>query len=542
MAAICRPMPRRGASSVVDSRSGAPEPEAVTGKPRTSVEVPPSIAEGPVGAPTVEPVHRQPPTWRLGLLLVLVALALYAVSNPVHHNTYNHFVWQADAFLHGRAWFPYPVYPGDPLPQNWYLQDVYPILAADGSFDGRALLPFPPLPAVVLAPFVALWGLATDQEALAFALGAAGVGLAWWMLGGLRVRKAVRALTVGVLATGTAWWWAVAVGSTWYLAHLVATDLALLAVGVALRHDPGAAGGGSSGGHAGAAVRPGGAGTPAVAAASRAWRDRLRAAAWPLDRWQVVAGFLLGLAVTARLPLILAAPFLVLVGGGGTPLRRLVSAGAGGMGPVAVLLAYTFLTTGSLIHPGYAYQYQIEVRGYPALGYHADWSVEDPRYIGRNLGILLGTYPAIAPDVLPNTLGILEDVPLCTQPDARRSLFDQDCPLAVPIDLGTSLPMSAPGLFLALLAFRSRGRSRLALGATLAVLMIATFNLAHFSQGWVQWGYRFSLDFLPFLLPLVALGAARTVDGRPRLLAFLLLVAGALVNLWGVTWGQILAW
>ncbi len=164
------------------------------------------------------------------------------VSNPVHYNVYNHFVWQADAFLHGRAWFPYPVYPGGSLPENWYFQDVYPLVAADGSFDGRALLPFPPMPALALLPFVALWGLATDQEAVAIALGAAGVGLAWWMLGGLRLRTTVRALAVGVLATGTVWWWAVAVGSTWYLAHLVATDLALLAVGVALRHDPGAAG------------------------------------------------------------------------------------------------------------------------------------------------------------------------------------------------------------------------------------------------------------------------------------------------------------
>lgn len=493
--------------------------------------MPPSIAEGPAAAPTDHPVRRQPNVWLVGLLLVLGALALYAVSNPVHHNTYNHFVWQADAFLHGRAWFPYPVYPGDVLPENWYLQDVYPIIAPDGSFDGRALLPFPPLPAVVLLPFVALWGLAADQEAVAIALGAGGVGLAWWMLGGLRLRATVRALAVGVLATGTAWWWAVAVGSTWYLAHLVATDLSLLAVGVALRHDPGAAGG---------------AGAPAAvatsASAGRAWPHRLWTAAWPPDRWQVAAGLLLGLAVTARLPLILAAPFLVLVGGGGTPLRRLVSAGVGGVGPVAVLLAYTFLTTGSLIHPGYAYQYQLEVGGYPALGYNADWSVEDPRYIGRNLGIMFGTYPAIAPDVLPNTLGIYEDVRACTQPDARRSLFDEDCPLAIPVDLGTSLPLSAPGLFLALFAFRSRGRSRVALGATAAVVLIATFNLAHFSQGWVQWGYRFSLDFLPFLLPLVALGAARPTDGRPRLLAFLLLVVGALVNLWGVTWGQILAW
>jgi hypothetical protein len=276
--------------------------------------------------------------------------------------------------------------------------------------------------------------------------------------------------------------------------------------------------------------------------ASRSLRGRLRAATWPPDRWQVLAGFLLGLAVTARLPLILAAPFLLVVGGGGTPLRRLVSAGVGGVGPVAALLAYTLLTTGSLIHPGYDYQYRLEVQGYPALGYNAEWSVEDPRYIPRNLGILFGTYPAVAPEVLPNTLGIFEDVPACSGADSHRSLFDEDCPLAIPIDLGTSLPLSAPGLFLAVLAFRRRGASRLALGAGLAVVMIATFNLAHFSQGWVQWGYRFSLDFLPFLLPLVALGAARPLDGRPRLLAFLFLVVGAMVNLWGVTWGQILGW
>ncbi len=75
----------------------------------------------------------------------------------------------------------------------------------------------------------------------------------------------------------------------------------------------------------------------------------------------------------------------------------------------------------------------------------------------------------------------------------------------------------------------------------MTVLVIAVFNLAHFSQGWVQWGYRFSLDFIPFLLPLVALGSARA-DGRPRAIAIVLVVAGAAVNLWGVVWGQLLGW
>ena len=85
-------------------------------------------------------------------------------------------------------------------------------------------------------------------------------------------------------------------------------------------------------------------------------------------------------------------------------------------------------------------------------------------------------------------------------------------------------------------------RSRLFIGTAAAVLLIGVFNLAHFSQGWVQWGYRFSLDFIPFLLPLVALGAARPSDGRPRVIAFALLMAGVFVNLWGVTWGQLLGW
>ena len=498
--------------------------------------MPPSIAEGPDRALASPPADLRLARWLVGGLIVLGALVLYAVSNPQHWNTYNHFVWQADAFLHGRAWFPYPVYAGGDLPENWYFQDVYPLAGADGTFAGRVLLPFPPLPAIVLLPFVAIWGLATDQEAVAIGLGALGVGLAWWSLGGLGLRTTVRAIATGIFATGTVWWWATTVGSTWYLAHLVATDVALVAVGVALRRDPRAAedrlGGGPDqpGADAGAPDPP------------PRRLDRLRAAALPLDRWQVLAGLLLGIAVTARLPMILAAPFLAFVGGGGTIPRRVLSAGLGGFLPVAVLVGYTWLTSGSVLHPGYDYQYQLEVEGYPALGYHADWAVEDPRYIPGNLGIMLGSLPVVLPDVMPNTLGVYPDVPLCTAPGAQRSLFDPACPLAVPVDIGTSLLLSAPGLLLALFAFRWRGRSRIAAGSLIAVLLIAAFNLAHFSQGWVQWGYRFSLDFLPFLLPMVALGAARRGDGHPRLLAYALLVAGALVNLWGIVWGQLLGW
>ncbi len=495
-----------------------------------------SIAEGRVTTPSPDTHGLNPATIVVGVFIVLAALALYGISNPVHLNQYNHFVWQADAFLHGRDWFAYPVPDGTGQPGNWYFQDVYPLTDASGLPDGRALLPFPPLPALVLVPFVWLFGLFADQEGVGILLAAAGVGITYWMLGRLPIRTSVRILTTVLFATGTVWWWSAAVGSTWYFAHLVAVDIALLAVGVSLGADRLACTEDPWDEADREADRLELAGAP-----GRSRTGELVDGIWPLDRSQVIAGFLLGLAATARLPLVFAAPWLMMVGGGGSWPRRTASAAVGGAGPIAVLLLYTFLTTGSLIHPGYDYQYQLEANGYPALGYHPDWAVEDVRYIPQNLGIMFGALPVIAPDLKPDTLGFGAPHPLCTTPEAQRSLFDRECPIALPIDIGTSIIISAPGLFLALFALRSRPLARLTLGASVAVVAIALFNLAHFSQGWVQWGYRFSLDFIPFLLPLVALGAAR-LDGRPRMTAFVLVVAGAAINLWGVTWGQLLGW
>ena len=481
-----------------------------------------SIAEAPEGPPSPQPGAGRLAAAIVGLLLVLGAFLLYTWSNPEHYNQYNHFVWQADAFLQGKVSFDWPVPDGSDRPSNWYFQDIYPLFDADGQQTGQVLLPFPPLPALVLLPFVALVGLTVDQEAIAIGLAAIGVGAAWWMLGGLRIRLAVRALTTVLFATGTVWWWAAAVGSTWYLAHLVAVIAALLAVGVALRNDPRAA--------------VDDVGEPSGPPPVGGWWSHV----WPLDGSQVLAGLLLGIAATARLPLVFAAPFFILVGGGGTQARRLVSAAVGGVLPVAALLVYTQLTTGSWLHPGYDYQYQLEANGYPTLGYNPSWAVEDLRYIPQNLGIMFGALPVVAPDVKPNTLGFGDVTVLCTG-GAQRSLFDPDCPLVMPIDIGTSILLSAPGLLIALFALRRHAKARLTIGVGLTVAVIALFNLAHFSQGWVQWGYRFSLDFIPFLLPLVAIGAAH-VDGRPRGIAIALVFAGAAINLWGVIWGQLLGW
>jgi hypothetical protein len=484
-----------------------------------------SVAEGAAGSRPLDLLF----DWldRLPALIVgagLIALALAAYWLPGSERYYNHFVWQAIAFLHGTAVIDWPVDQGGFPRGNDWMQDVYPVrdLTGDPSATG-ALLPFPPLPAILLVPLVALWGLATDIRAISVGLGAIDVGLAWWALGRLTVSRRVRLATTIFFAFGTAFWYAAQLGTTWFFAHVAAVTFVLLAIGIALGEDQ-------------AADEEVGKAPGAAALAGQV----LAAVRWPLaliDRRQLVAGVLFGIACTARLTVVFGAPFFMLVGGGGGWLRRSVSAGIGAAIPVALLLAYNVATTGHLFHPGYEYQYQKEANGYQALGYNPDWQIEDARYLPQNLGIMFLSTPAVLPEHAPDAFGG-EGKALCTDPGAGRGLFDETCPIAMPRAIGMSILLTSPAYLLAGWAFVRR--SRLVAGSFLAVIAIALVNLMHFSQGWVQFGYRFSNDFVPFALPLIAVGMQRR--GGVGLVGFWLIAASVAINLWGVIWGNLLGW
>ena len=109
-----------------------------------------------------------------------------------------------------------------------------------------------------------------------------------------------------------------------------------------------------------------------------------------------------------------------------------------------------------------------------------------------------------------------------------------------------SILLTSPAFLLMIPALRRYGRSRLVTGAALAVLLVVLIDLMHFSQGWVQFGYRFSNDAVPFALPLVALGIDRLADGTrrwamprrdgPRRRS------RSPINAWGVVWSRQLGW
>jgi hypothetical protein len=453
----------------------------------------------------------------IGLLLALVALTVYAATRVDRY--YDHFVWQAAAFLEGQVAIRYPVEGVVGVSGNSYFQDVLPIVTTDAV--PRGLLPFPPLPALILLPFVAAWGLATDDQALFTILAAIDVAICWWALGRLAVRPAIRLGGTVFLGLGTVFWFTAQVTTTWYQAHIVAVGLTLLAIGIAVGADPASAD------------------EPASADPRPARRDRVGA----LDVRQFVAGFLFGLACTARLSVVFAAPFFLFVGSGGDWRRRGWSAGLGAALPVLGLVLYNLVTTGEVFHPAYDYLYTLEANGYPTLGYHPEWAVEDPRYIPQNLGIALFGLPDVLPRALPDSLAF-EPILVCLEPGAVRGLFDVACPLAVPRDTGMSVLLTSPAYLLAIPMLRRQPWSRLVTGAVLAVVTVSVVNLMHFSQGWVQFGYRFSNDVAPFAVLLVALGterlARRHAWGLP--LAAGLIALSVAINLWGVLWSRLLGW
>ena len=442
-------------------------------------------------------------TLAVGIGLVVACFVLYSLSRPAWQVVYNHFVWQADAFLHGQASIPYPVAATPTSPGNDFFNDVAPVVDAAGNQTGRGMIPFPPLPAVVLLPFVAIWGMATDQAFLAVVLGALDVGLAFWLLGRVPIRPRLRAALTVFLGAGSVLWYASSLGTTWYLAHVVALGLTLVAVAIALDADD-------------------------------RWAALDRSAPRPLLDWrQILAGFLLGLAVTSRLTVGFGVVFLVLVGGGGSWTRRAAGAALGIAIPVGVLLAYNLAVSGTLFNPVYEALYRYEVWAYPDLNYHAAWSLQDIRYIPQNLGIML--------------LGPPDVMPACDPGVPREIWSAAGCSWLVPRPVGMSLLVTSPAWLLAGAAAPLL-RDRRVAGGLLATLVIAVVNLMHFSQGWVQFGYRFSLDFAPFLLIPVALGTERLLAGRGRgaawggVLVAGLIVASVAVQAWGIAWARTLGW
>jgi hypothetical protein len=180
------------------------------------------------------------------LVIMVVVAGVYLYTSSSDATSYDYFVRLADAFLHGRVYLTEaPSWLNELIPKNgvWYVA-------------------YPPMPAVTLIPFVAVFGTGFPQQIASSLFGGVSVGLMWLVLGHFSLSSAARWLLTAVFGFGTVLWFASETGSAWMMSQTVAVMFATAAL---------------------------------LPALSR--------------RQPLLAGLLLGCATIARLPVGLTAPF-----------------------------------------------------------------------------------------------------------------------------------------------------------------------------------------------------------------------------------------
>ena len=103
-------------------------------------------------------------------------------------------------------------------------------------------------------------------------------------------------------------------------------------------------------------------------------------------------------------------------------------------------------------------------------------------------------------------------------------------PFFKPDGLGMSIFITSPGLFWAVRADWFSRRTWLLLAALVLTLIP---NLLYYGGGWLQYGYRYALDAIPFAMALCCIAAARHGVGWIWRIA---IVFGLIVGAGGVYW------
>jgi hypothetical protein len=103
-------------------------------------------------------------------------------------------------------------------------------------------------------------------------------------------------------------------------------------------------------------------------------------------------------------------------------------------------------------------------------------------------------------------------------------------PFFRPDGLGMSIFITSPGLFWAIRSDWLSRRTWLLLAALIVTLVP---NLLYYGGGWLQYGYRYALDAIPFAMALCCIAAARHGVGWIWRIA---IIFGVIVGLGGVYW------
>ncbi|MCW4009484.1 MAG: hypothetical protein NWF05_02550 [Candidatus Bathyarchaeota archaeon] len=385
----------------------------------------------------------------LCLVMFAVAFTVYYATGEGHATYYDYYVRLADAFLHGRLY----------LTDNpYWLNELVPNPSGPGYY-----VVYPPLPAVLMMPLVAIFGLSLNQTLVSLFFGSATVLVAYFVAKDV-ARKPPDSKGehegryiwfAALFGFGTIFWWLASSGSVWLIAQVISAFFLLLAIHEAFNK-----------------ARP------------------------------LVVGLLLGASFWCRLPTILGIFFFA----GLIISRQQTSKWTAKIRSSLKPLLLLALGAGVFVAFDMAYNYA----RFQALFDVAYWMIpgilEEPWF---HLGLFNLAY--IPENLAPFLMGL--------------PTFNLTAPyMHAPIQ-GIAIWFTTPAFIFAL---RSKIRDAVTWSAWAAIFAIAFVIFTKGLSGW-GFGYRYAVDFYPFLFVL----AVRGMGTRLRWYHKLLIGLGIAVNLWG---------
>ncbi|MFN8392839.1 MAG: hypothetical protein U0136_21275 [Bdellovibrionota bacterium] len=406
--------------------------------------------------------------WTLGIFfVVLLAYVVSAGSLLLRQSATPQYVHLAWAFLHGHVDLI------TQLPNNWDLI----------RFENRWYVPGEVMPAILVMPFVAIFGTGLSDILFGVIVGALNAALLFSLLTRIARSPVTAAWLALLFGVGTVHWYVSVIGGVWMSAHITAVLFMILYARAAMD------------GHA--------------------WRS----------------GFFLSCASLSRPPTLFAAIFFVVIVFLDEPMQRartekLAKFGTALLAAVGVMLTYNFLRFGSFVDFGYTYvQGNATLVGAYRAGGGFNW-----KYVPCHVYISLFALPNFGG--LPDPkIGIF-----CGHLPGLRNHFEGVWSFFNP--MGMSMFLTTPAF---LLVFRKKPSSAIVAASWLGLLAVLDVDWLYHTTGWVQFGYRYCLDYIVFIFILLAYAVPRirVLESALMLVSMALALAGMLTmrsNFYGWSW------
>lgn len=367
---------------------------------------------------------------QIALIIFLFSLLVFVFFGLKTYQNMSYFVPLADAVLHGRI----------DVAASGAMNELVP-------YAGKWFVVYPPMPAIAVLPFVLIWGIGFNQAIASILFAAVATALFFILTTKFTKKLWVSLALTALFSFGTNFFYTSLIGSSWYIAHILAIFFLICAMLMSINKKP------------------------------------------------FLSGMFLSFAFLSRLPTILAFPILLyfLLSKGKIRLKTILWFVVPILSAIIIFALYNLLRFGSFTQTGYSL-----IPGVLQEPWYQE-GIFNLSYIPRQLNAIFLVFPKITPDF----------------------------PYFLPSNIAMALWVTTPAL---LLLFFVKFKDKALGWFLLTALLVALPSLIHGTVGFTQFGYRFSLDYILFLLlPLIFV-----FERIGKLWTWIFVSLSVAINLWVV--------